>query len=55
MKHLFFLGLGVSLLLSSLLEEATGVGLEAAGWLTTTQKERQWEGKKKKVISHGSL
>lgn len=48
MKHLFFLGLGVSLLLSSLLEEATGVGLEAAGWLTTTQKERQWEGKKKK-------
>ncbi len=31
MKHLFFLGLGVSPLLSSLLEEATGAGLEAAG------------------------
>lgn len=41
MKHLFFLGLGVSPLLSSLLEEATGVGLEAAGWLTTRYNKRQ--------------
>lgn len=41
MKHLFFLGLGVSPLFSSLLEEATGVGLEAAGWLTTADNRRK--------------
>lgn len=48
MKHLFFLGLGVSPLLSSLLAEAIGVGLEAAGWLTTTYKERQ---QRKNILS----
>ena len=49
MKHLFFLGLGVSPLLSSPLEEATGVGLEAAGWFTT--EERQQEKKKLVMVS----
>lgn len=48
MKHLFFLGLGVSPLLSSPLEEATGVGLEAAGWFTT--EERQQEKEKELVV-----
>lgn len=38
MKHRFFLGLELSPLLSSVLEDATGVGLEAAGWLTTAGK-----------------
>lgn len=50
MKHLFFLGLGVSPLPSSLLEEATGVGLEEAGWFTTKHEERQQE--QRKLISH---
>lgn len=40
MKHLFFLGLEVSPLLSSLLEEAIGAGLEAAGWFTTAYKKK---------------
>lgn len=44
MKHLFFLGLGVSPFPSSLLEAATGVELEAAGWLTTTEKGKKNEG-----------
>lgn len=47
-KHLFFLGFGVSPLLSSLLEDATGVGLEAAGWFTTTKKGQQ----RTKLIIH---
>lgn len=44
MKHLFFLGLGVSPLPSSLLEEATEEELEAAGWFTTTHEERKQGG-----------
>lgn len=35
MKHLFFLGLGVSAFPSSLLVEARGAGTDAAGWFTT--------------------
>lgn len=46
MKHLFFLGLEASPLPSSLLEEATGAELEAAGWFTTTYEERK-QGEKK--------
>lgn len=38
MKHLFFFGLDESSLLSSLLEEAMGVALEAAGWFTTVDE-----------------
>lgn len=40
MKHLFFLGLGMSTFPSSLLEGARGAGLEGAGWFTTMHKKR---------------
>lgn len=50
MKHLFFLGLGVSPLPSSLLEEATEEELEEAGWFTTTHEERKQGGNS--LISH---
>lgn len=49
MKQRFFLGLGVSPLPSSVLGETTGEGLEAAGWLTTTHKEKK--GKKDVFMS----
>lgn len=41
MKHLFFLGLGMSTFPSSLLEGARGAGLEGAGWFTTIHKKRR--------------
>lgn len=55
MKHLFFLGLEVSPLPSSLLEEATGAALEAAGWFTTTYEERKQGGKKDLLVMLGLI
>lgn len=53
MKHLFFLGLGVSAFPSSLLDEARGAGMEAAGWFTTKQQKRKRKGRVRNCGSAG--